>query len=182
MFLETKRLILRKFREEDFDDYCTFSLADPERDRMMGRSPLNTVEDVRMNFNWLKDREDRGYVLVHKDSGKVIGNLTVYNRGYSAEVHPTLTDKKGFSLSFGIANEYKRQGLIFEAVHAVIDHLFQEEAADYIGAGHFDYNIPSRELQKKLGFTYLFSETIDLFGEIVNEQNNILWKENWKTK
>ena len=58
MFLETERLILRKFREEDFEDYCGFSLGDPERDRMMGRSPLNTVEDVRLNFNWLKDKEE----------------------------------------------------------------------------------------------------------------------------
>ena len=178
MFLETKRLILRKFQEEDFDDYCAFSLGDPERDRMMGRSPLNTVEDVRLNFNWLKDKEERGYALVLKETNKVIGNLTVYNRGFSSEEHPELFGKKGFSFSLGIANEFKRQGLIFEAAQAMIDHLFSEEGADYIGAGHFNYNIPSRELQKKLGFTYLFSETIDLFGETVTELNNILWKEN----
>lgn len=180
MFLETSRLILRKFREEDFKDYCSFSLNDPERDRMMGRSPLNTMEDVRLNFNWLKDREERGYVIVYKENGKVIGNFTVYNRGYSEEEHLELSGKIGFSMSFGISNEYKRQGLMFEAAYAVIDHLFKKENADYIGAGHFSYNTPSRELQKKLGFTYLFSESIDLFGETVTEENNILWKENWK--
>lgn len=180
MFLETRRLILRKFKEEDFDDYCAFSLNDPERDRMMGRSSLDSVENVRLNFNWLKDKEERGYVIVYKENNKVIGNFTVYNRGYSSENLPQLADKKGFTMSFGIANEYKRQGLMFEAAHAVIDHLFQEENADYVGAGHFSYNIPSRELQKKLGFIYLFHEEIDLFGEMVTEENNIIWKENWK--
>ena len=182
MFLETPRLILRKFREKDFADYCAFSLGDPERDRMMGRSPLNTVGDVRLNFNWLKDKEERGYALVLKETNKVIGNLTVYNRGFSPEEHPELSGKKGFSFSFGIANEYKRQGLIFEAAQAVINHLFLKEDADYVGAGHFSYNIPSRELQKKLDFSYLFSETIDLFGETVTELNNILWKKDWKIK
>jgi len=180
MFLETERLILRKFQEEDFDDYCAFSLNDSERDRMMGRSPLNTVESVRLNFNWLKEKEERGYVLVHKESGKVIGNFTVYNRGFSEKECPELAGKRGFTMSFGISNEYKRQGLMYEAAYAVIDHLFKEENADYIGAGHFSYNIPSKELQKKLGFTYLFSETIDLFGEMVTEENNIIWKENWE--
>ena len=179
MFLETPRLILRKFREEDFADYCSFSLGDPERDRMMGRSPLNTVEDVRLNFNWLKDKEERGYVLVLKESGKVIGNLTVYNRGYDGEEHPEIADWKGFGLSFGIANEYKRQGLIYEAVSAVIDHLFREEAADYIAAGHFIYNIPSGNLQKKLGFQPYFTEHFDLFGEVVESMENILLKKDW---
>ena len=99
MFLETERLILRKFEEEDFEDYCGFSLGDPERDRMMGRSPLNTVE----------------------------------------------------------------------------------ENADYIAAGHFTYNIPSRELQKKLGFQQYFREHFDLFGEVVESMENILLKEDWET-
>ncbi len=181
MFLETERLILRKFKEEDFEDYCSFSLNDPERDRMMGRSPLNTVEDVRMNFNWLKDKEERGYVLVHKVSGKVIGNLTVYNRGYDPEEHPEIAEMKGFGLSFGIADEYKRQGLIYEAVRAVIDHLFKEEGADYIAAGHFTYNIPSRELQKKLGFSPYFTEHFDFFGETVESMENILLKSEWES-
>ena len=181
MFLETERLILRKFEEKDFEDYCGFSLGDPERDRMMGRSPLNTVENVRMNFDWLKNKEERAYVLVLKESGRVIGNLTVYNRGYDAEEHPEIAHLKGFGLSFGISNQYKRQGLIYEAVSAVIDRLFEEENADYIAAGHFTYNIPSRELQKKLGFQQYFREHFDLFGEVVESMENILLKEDWKT-
>ena len=35
MYLETDRLILRKFTENDFADYCAYNLNDPDRDRMM---------------------------------------------------------------------------------------------------------------------------------------------------
>lgn len=38
MFLETERLILRKFREADFEDFCEFAM-DEDMCRMMGRTP-----------------------------------------------------------------------------------------------------------------------------------------------
>lgn len=64
-----------------------------------------------------------------------------------------------------------------EAVRVVIDKLFAEEEIDYIGAGHFSYNLASCKLQKKLGFTYLFHEDMELFGETVTEVSRILWRE-----
>lgn len=175
MFLETPSLILRKIREEDFPDYCAYNLNDPERDRMMGRDRLDSMEAVRANFNWLKDKEERAYVLIHKDSGRLIGNLTIYNRGYDPTEHPEVAGKKGFTLSFGIAGAYQRQGFALEAVRAVIEQLFEQEHADYIGCGCFSYNIPSQRLQEKLGFRFLFSECFELFGEQVEVSEHILW-------
>lgn len=175
MFLETSRLILRKFEESDFDDYCAYNLNDPERDRLMGRNPLNTVEDVRLNFDWLKDKEERGYVLVLKETGKVIGNLTVYNH-ISFPSLPQLENKLGRAMSFGISSQYQRQGLIEEAVRGVIAHLFTEENADYINCGCFDFNIPSLQLQKKLGFTHLLTDTFEINGTEYTAIENILWR------
>ena len=148
MFLETKRLIIRKFEEKDLNDYCAYSLLDLERDRMLGRDPLNTVEDVRKNFEWMKDREERGYVLELKENGKVIGNLTIYNTT-PVESREELQGKRGRSMSFGISRQYQRRGLMEEALSAVIVELFQEEQADYIHCGCFDFNLPSLMLQRK---------------------------------
>lgn len=75
MFFETEHLILRKFQEDDFDDFCEYAMDD-EMSRMMGRNLLHSIEDARLNFDWLKDKEDRCYGLVYKDTGRVIGNLT----------------------------------------------------------------------------------------------------------
>lgn len=175
MFLETDRLIVRKFEAEDFADYCEYSLNNPEIDRMMGRDPLRTVEDVRFNFDWLKDKEERGYVLVYKENSKVIGNLTIYNKPPIAG-REELRNQTGRSMSFCLSPFYQRRGLMSEAVSAVIETLFREENADYISCGCFDFNIPSLNLQKKLGFTCLTAEQFRVNDEVFTAIENILWK------
>lgn len=46
MFVETDRLILRKFREEDFADFCAYAM-DEEMCRMMGNDLMDTEEAAR---------------------------------------------------------------------------------------------------------------------------------------
>lgn len=174
MFLETERLILRKFRAEDFYDFCEYAI-DPEMCRMMGRADIHDAASARPTFDWLKDKEPRGYVLVLKENNKVIGNLTVYNTCYLQETVDALKGKVGRSLSFSISRHYQRQGLMFEAVQSVIDYLFEAEDVDYIHCGNFDFNIPSRELQKKLGFTHLTTDHFTENGVEYTSSENILW-------
>ena len=176
MFLETERLILRRIEEADFEDYCIYNLNDPERDRMMGRDALDSIEAVRQNFDWLKDRESRGYALVLKETGRMIGNLTVYDRLSLPEL-PQLQGKTGKGMSFGISRQYQRRGLMEEAVHRVIAHLFTAENVDFINCGCFHDNIPSLSLQRKLGFTHLTSAHFEINGQEVTALENILWKE-----
>ncbi|MBQ8598769.1 MAG: GNAT family N-acetyltransferase [Oscillospiraceae bacterium] len=174
MFLETPRLILRKFEESDFADYCEYAI-DSDMARMMGRYDFQNEEEARLNFNWLKDKEPRGYVIVLKATGKVIGNFTVYGRGYSAEQYPQLAGKVGKDMSFCIGRRYQRQGLIYEACRHVVEHLFKEEQVDYIAYDHFDFNTPSRNLCHKLGFAPIGSERFSVNDEEVTGIQNILW-------
>ena len=153
MFLETERLIIRKFRDEDFDDFCDFAMDD-DMSRMMGRDLLHTRADARLTFTWLKSREKRGYALVLKDTGRVIGNLTVTQVARFEEVLRKLDGFEGRALSFSISRHHRRRGLMEEAVRATIDALF-DEGLDYIECGSFDFNTASAALQKKLGFQYM---------------------------
>lgn len=175
MFLETEHLLLRKFRKEDFADFCEYTI-DPEMCRMMGRDNITDAASARPTFDWLMNKEDRGYVLVYKENSKVIGNLTVYNTVSHLEDRPELQGRIGRSLSFSISRKYQRRGLMFEALGAVIDHLFHAEKADYINCGHFDFNVASRELQKKLGFTPLTTQRITIDGEEITVIENVLWR------
>ena len=174
MFLETERLILRKFRDDDFDDFCDFAMDD-EMSRMMGRSRLRTRADARLAFMWLKNREARGYALELKSTGRVIGSLTVTHVPRFKEVVRSLESHQGRSLSFSISRHYRRQGLMEEAVRAVIDALFAE-GMEYIQCGSFDFNSASRNLQKKLGFEYLTTEYIEMDGSVCTAIERILWK------
>lgn len=175
MFLETNRLILRKFREEDFQDFCAYAM-DEEMCRMMGNDLMDTEETARVTFDWLKDKEERSYVLILKETGRAIGNLNVTSVHDHLLKLPALAGKRGVSLSFCISRQYRRQGLMSEAVRAVIARLFDEEGMDYVQCGYFDFNTVSARLQEKLGFTHLITMTIDFKGEKRTTVENILWK------
>lgn len=143
---------------------------------MMGRDRMETVEAAQANFHWLKDKEERGYCLVYKESGRVIGNLTVTQVSDHLAKLPVLNGKQGRSLSFSISRLYQRQGLMLEAVQAVIWQLFDEEGLDYVQCGCFDFNTASKRLQEKLGFTHLITTTENVKGEYVTIVENVLWK------
>ncbi len=175
MFVETDRLILRKFREEDFADFCAYAM-DEEMCRMMGNDLMDTEEAARITFDWLKDKEERSYALVLKETDHVIGNLNIVPvPGHLLEL-PALAGKQGRSLSFCISRQYRRQGLMSEAVRAVTVHLFEEEGMDYVQCGYFDFNAVSGAFQEKLGFTRLATMEIDFKGERVVTVENALWK------
>ena len=174
MFLETERLILRKFRDDDFNDFCDFAMDD-EMSRMMGRDRLRNRADARLTFLWLKNRQERGYALELKSIGRVIGNLTVTQVPRFTHVDRYLEEYRGRSLSFSISRHFRRQGLMEEAVRAVIDALFAE-GMDYIQCGSFEFNTASRNLQKKLGFQYLTTEHLEMDGEVYTAIERILWK------
>ena len=174
MFLETERMVLRKFREEDFYEFCAFAMDD-EMCRMTGRAPMPDEAAARVNFDWLKDREPRGYALVLKESGRVIGNLTVTKVSDWLMKREELQGKRGVSLSFSIGKDYQRRGLMYEAVRAVVDRLFQDENLDFINCGYFDFNTASRRLQQKLGFEPLLAVRAILRGEERTIVENVLW-------
>ena len=79
IFVETPRLLLRKVTQADYPYFRTY-LTDKHMDEMMLRSPCHSEEDIQAGFDWFVNKEDRAYVIVHKEAGEVIGNLTVYDK------------------------------------------------------------------------------------------------------
>lgn len=179
MLLETERLILRRFRQGDFADFCEV-VMDSERNRMMGNDDVSSADDARVLFDWFMEKEPRAYAIVLKKTDRVVGNLTVYDEPpEEIKMRPELTGKIGRSLSFSLSRAYRHQGLIFEVVSTVIQYLFQAENVDYIHSGYLDFNAPSERLHKKLGFTYLTTQYLrcEENGERFTGIENILWRD-----
>jgi RimJ/RimL family protein N-acetyltransferase len=174
--IETPRLILRRFEETDFPDFCEFAI-DEETCRMMGNGRITDEATARQAFDNLK-REEGSYALVLKETGKVIGNLNVDSLPPTLVGRKELEGKNGVALSFSISRNYRRKGLMTEAVQAVIDRLFQVEGLDFINCGYFDFNTSSRLLQEKLGFTFLVEYPNPWGKEPFHIIDNILWREN----
>ena len=175
IFIETPRLILRKVTEEDYPYFKTY-LMDKEMDRMMLRWPCETEEDVRLGFEWFLYKEERAYVIIHKETSVTIGNLTVYNHVPECVAnHEAVQGKNGKSLSFAVLPAFRRKGYMYEAVSSVIDYLFRVEKTDYINCGYLSYNAPSKALQEKLGFRYLLTERFQFDNKEMESIENILW-------
>lgn len=175
MFLETQRLVLRKWEEADFAAFYSWA-ADSEMCRMLGRPEITDEQSARRIFDWLKDREPRGYAILLKETGLCIGNLTVTRPSPFVVMRSEAREKSGCALSFAISREYRRRGLMEEAVRAVIAQLFKE-GCEYINCGHFDFNLPSAALQRKLGFSHLATETVREGETELVCIENILWKD-----
>ena len=178
MLLETNRLILRKFRQDDFDDYCAYIVNDDELAHMILTEPIHSIEEARSCFDWKLNREtERWYALCLKEEeNKVIGGITMHPVPEEWASRPELSGCRGASLSFSISRHYRRRGLMEEAVRALIEYLFQTEGLDYINCGYMDYNHPSQKMQEKLGFTYFLTDTFEIDGTPFTAIENILRK------
>ena len=96
-------------------------------------------------------KHKKTFALEHK--GKVIGSLGIEE--YSEENYPELDSLQGREIGYVLSKPYWGQGLMPEAVKAVINWLFSEEKLDFIIVGHFDRNTQSKRVVEKCGFQYI---------------------------
>lgn len=109
--IETERLILRPFREEDYDDL--FEFLSQLEDNEFESYPGITYENGKEHLNYRLASEEF-YAIELKDSGKVIGNIYCGNRDFEAR-----------ELGYIVNKNYQRQGYAREALDGVIRFLFQ---------------------------------------------------------
>lgn len=164
--IETPRLLLRPYTPDDFEDYYAY-IMDRELQTMLGLEGVDDRDCALVNFQWLLD--NREFVaLERRDSGKVVGHICLHPPFERLAEDGALHGKKGASLSFAIAKDEQRKGLMTEALGALIENLFRDGTVDYLDCEYPTFNIASRELQKKLGFRYWGTEWLDGVGLIVN--------------
>lgn len=107
----TKRLILREFRESDYDDLFEY-LSQLEDDEFEGY-PGITYENGRDHLNCRIESEEF-YAVEMKETGKVIGNIYFGKRDFEAR-----------EIGYIINKNYQRKGYAYEALGAVIEEAFR---------------------------------------------------------
>ena len=175
MLIETKRLLLRPCEPGDWEDYLAY-FNDPEMWRMLGYRPFTREEDFRGDFQWRL--ENPGVTaLVLKESGRLIGHICV------AALYPPLLEreelkgKQGVSLSFSLDRGWRRQGLMREALEALLDELFRSDGIDFVNSGYFSFNEASAALHRSLGFRTLFSHVIERNGETIEVVETVRFRQ-----
>ena len=150
--LETERLILRPWKEQDLLDFYAYT-GDKAVAPGMGWTRVESLE-MAMKFFPQYMSEKESFALELKETGEVIGDISVQSRPW--ERYPIDPSLKGRELGFGIISRYWGRGLMPEAVAAVKDHCFRTLGYDFISCGHFFGNDQSRRVIEKCGFTHLF--------------------------
>ncbi len=174
MILETKRLILRPWREDEAEELYKYA-SDPDIGSPAGWQPHTSVENSREIIRTILSAPET-YAVCLKESGKPIGSIG-FHRNDLAE-----SDDE-YELGYWIGKPFWGQGLIPEASREMLRHAFEDLDMSRIWCGYYDGNEKSRRVQEKLGFVYQrTTEGIEvlLLGEIRTGHSNLMTKERWQ--
>lgn len=145
--LETERLILRKFGEDDIDALYLI-LKDETVNTFLPWFPLKSIEEAGTYFErrYVKQyRKPNGYAyaICLKKDNVPIGYINV-------------DTEEGHDLGYGLRKEFWHQGITTEAGKAVIEQV-KRDGLPFITAPHDINNPRSGKVMKQLGMKYQYS-------------------------
>ena len=174
--IETERLILRPWQEQDAEDLYTYA-SNPEVGPPAGWPPHTSVDNSREIIKNVLSKPET-YAVCLKD-GTPIGSIGLHLNGST-----DMTDRDDeCELGYWIGKPYWGQGLIPEASRALMRYAFEELGMRAVWCGYYDGNEKSRKVQTKLGFVYQHKTEgleVRLMNEIRTGHCNLMTKERWQ--
>ena len=147
--IETERLVLRPFTTSDAVDLYEYASVEGVGE-MAGWRHHVSIDETRSILDTFIE-EDKTFAICLKGNGKVIGTLGVEKYGMEDKL-TEFSAYRGREIGYVLSKDYWGQGLMPEAVNAVIDYLFSECDLDFITCGYYDFNLQSKRVQEKCGF------------------------------
>ncbi len=179
MIMETKRLILRRWKLTDAEDLYTWA-KDPDVGPIAGWPPHQSVEESRAVIQNVFNGPE-AYALSLKEDNRAIGAVELKLRG-----HTDMTDREDeCELGYWLAKPYWGQGLMTEAVREILRHAFEDLGMRKVWVGYYEGNERSRRVQEKSGFRYQWkSERVEvpLMQEYRIGHVSMMTKEDWENR
>ena len=174
MILETERLILRPWCDDDAPDLYIYA-SDPDIGPPAGWPPHTSVENSLEIIRTVLSAPDT-FAVCLKENGKPIGSIGFHRNDLAGE-------DDEYELGYWIGKPFWGQGLIPEASREMLRHAFEDLKMNRIWCGYYDGNEKSRRVQEKLGFVYQRKTEgieVSLLGEIRTGHSNLMTKERWQ--
>ncbi len=174
--IETERLILRPWQENDAEALFKYA-RDPDIGPIAGWPPHTSVENsceiIRTVF-----AAPETYAVVLKQTGEPIGCCGIM---FADSLHSADMKDGEAEIGYWIGKPYWGQGLIPEAVKALLTRCFNELKLDAVWCGYYDGNTKSKRVCEKCGFKYHHtnSEVISPLGEKRTEHFYNMAKEDY---
>lgn len=146
--IETERLILRRFRVEDAQVVYNNWASDPEVTRYLTWQPHVSPEATAEVLEDWEGRYENGsyyqWAIVLKELGEPIGSISVVEQN---------DDLKKAHIGYCIGKQWWHQGIMTEALSAVIKYLFSE-GYQRLDSRHDPNNPHSGKVMEKCGMKY----------------------------
>lgn len=146
--IETHRLILRRAKIEDAEVMFNNWANDPEVTKYLTWPPHGNVEVTKKVIeSWVAEYEKDDYyqwMIVLKETQQPIGSLMVSTVGRAQTAH----------IGYCIGKAWWHQGIMSEALKAVIDFLFDEVGYHRVESMHDPNNPNSGKVMAKCGMKY----------------------------
>lgn len=172
--METKRLLLRPWREEDAEKLFEYA-KDPDVGPPAGWPPHTSVENSRQIIRDVLSAPET-YAVCLKD-GTPIGSVGLH-------LTTDMTDREDeCELGYWIGKPFWGQGLIPEASRELLRHAFEDLGMRAVWCGYYEGNEKSHRVQQKLGFVYRYTSydlDVKLMGEKRTGHTSLLTKEKWE--
>lgn len=151
MTLETERLILRHWREDDAEELYRYA----SNERVAAPTGFKTHTSVENSREIIRNVliEPETYAVVLKSTGKPVGSVGIMNRE-----HGENEKSVGYEIGYWLGVPYWGQGLIPEAVQELLRRCFEDLGADEVWCGYYEGNEKSKRVQEKCGFTYRYTD------------------------
>jgi ribosomal-protein-alanine N-acetyltransferase len=147
--IETPRLILRRAVREDAQPMFRNWASDPEVTKYMTWPAHGSVAISEMVIDsWLGEYEKDSYyqwMIVLKELGEPIGSISVVRQNEQIEEA---------EIGYCIGTRWWHQGIVSEALTAVMGYLFEEVGMNRVAARHDPNNPNSGRVMRKCGMIY----------------------------
>lgn len=147
--IETERLILRRFVIADTREMFENWANDCEVTKYLRWQPHKSVEESKeILAKWIASYQHQccyNWAIVPKGYGKVIGSITIISMN---------EDARRCKVGYCIGKNFWGQGIMTEALRAVVHYLLIEVNFNRVQAMHHLDNIASGKVMKKVGMQY----------------------------
>ncbi len=159
--LETERLLLRQWREHDFEPYAKLC-ADEVVMRYLGGKPFTRAEAWRHMAFLIGHWHLRGYghfAVEEKATGRFVGRIGFLN----PEGWP------GFEIGWTLGRESWGKGYATEGASRALEYAFDELHKDHVISlihpeNHASMRVAERLGEKREGTAEIFDQTLIVFG------------------
>lgn len=179
MIIETKRLILRPWVQEDAEalyEYAKEPLVGP-----VAGWPVHTSVDNSREIIASVLSAPETYAVCLKQDNRAIGSIGLM-LGDKANIKIPSDEAE---VGYWIGLPFWGQGLIPEALRSLMRYGFEVLQVKKIWCGYFDGNEKSHRVQEKCGFQYQFThkdKAWPLMNDIRTEHITCISKEAWECR